>query len=187
MSGSVSARTTKNTAERVTAGGQLQLPGPAGSVPVKSTVSASPSIVTATRIQRSSLGHAVALQRLGGLVAPVGHRGDGRRACGARRSRGAPPNASWTSAVAVALGHLGQPALGQAVGRELRAQVALALARRAGVGQHQVAGRPPPGSPPATSRTGGMTRPSCSSSREPAGMLPGAMPPTSAWWARVTA
>ena len=36
-------------------------------------------------------------------------------------------------------------------------------------------------------RDGGMTRPSWSSSREPAGMLPGAMPPTSAWWARVTA
>ena len=41
-------------AERVTAGGQLQLPGPAGSVPVKSTRIRSPAIVTATRIQRSS-------------------------------------------------------------------------------------------------------------------------------------
>src|SRR5262245_55382524 len=54
MSGSVTQRTTKYTAERVTAGGQLQLPGPAGSVPAKSTRMASPATVTATRIQRSS-------------------------------------------------------------------------------------------------------------------------------------
>jgi hypothetical protein len=36
-------------------------------------------------------------------------------------------------------------------------------------------------------RTGGITNPSCTSSREPAGIEPGAMPPMSAWWARVTA
>ena len=45
------------------------------------------------------------------------------------------------------------------------------------------------GSIPAASasRTGGITRPSCSSSRAPAGIEPAVMPPTSAWWARVTA
>src|SRR5687767_12243102 len=54
MSGSVTQRTTKKTADRVTAGGQLQFPGPVGSVPVKSTVISSPAIVTATRIHSGS-------------------------------------------------------------------------------------------------------------------------------------
>ncbi len=54
MSGSVMARTTKYTADRVTAGGQLQLPGPVASVPVKSTRMRSPAMVTATRIHRSA-------------------------------------------------------------------------------------------------------------------------------------
>ncbi len=39
----------------------------------------------------------------------------------------------------------------------------------------------------ASSRVGGMTTPSSSSVRESAGIEPGSRPPTSAWWARVTA
>ena len=37
------------------------------------------------------------------------------------------------------------------------------------------------------SRVGAITTPSSSSVRDAAGMLPGSTPPTSAWWARVTA
>ena len=40
------------------------------------------------------------------------------------------------------------------------------------------------GLPASISRTGGITSPSCSSSRA-TGIEPGAMPPMSAWWARV--
>ena len=39
----------------------------------------------------------------------------------------------------------------------------------------------------SSSRVGGMTTPSSASVWEKAGMLPGSIPPTSAWWARVTA
>ena len=39
----------------------------------------------------------------------------------------------------------------------------------------------------ASSRVGGITTPSAASVCEIAGMLPGSEPPTSAWWARVTA
>ena len=38
-----------------------------------------------------------------------------------------------------------------------------------------------------SSRVGAMTTPSSSSVWDSAGMLPGSAPPTSAWWARVTA
>ena len=54
MSGSIATRTAKYTADRVTAMGQLRFPGPVGSLPVKSTVIASPLMVTATRITMSS-------------------------------------------------------------------------------------------------------------------------------------
>ncbi len=41
--------------------------------------------------------------------------------------------------------------------------------------------------PADTRRLGGITTPSSSSVRESAGMLPGSLPPTSAWWARLAA
>src|SRR3974390_350716 len=50
MSGAGTLRITKYPADRVTASGQLQLPGPAVSVPVKSTLTRSPDTVTATRM-----------------------------------------------------------------------------------------------------------------------------------------
>jgi hypothetical protein len=53
MSGSVSTRTTKKHAERVTASGQLRFPRCCGAVPAKSISTASPAIVTAARIARS--------------------------------------------------------------------------------------------------------------------------------------
>ena len=56
MSGSVTLRITKYTADRVTANGQLQLPGATGSVPAKSTRTRSPVTLTATRI---AIGSAV--------------------------------------------------------------------------------------------------------------------------------
>ena len=47
-------RRAKKHADRVTESGQLTLPGTASAVPVKSTVSSSPLIRTATRIGMSS-------------------------------------------------------------------------------------------------------------------------------------
>ncbi len=49
-----STRNAKQQADRVTARGQFTLPGTAGEVPAKSTVSPSPSIVAVTRIGMSS-------------------------------------------------------------------------------------------------------------------------------------
>jgi hypothetical protein len=93
MSGSVRHRTTNSTAERVTESGQLQLPGPAGSVPAKSTRIASPSIVTATRMPRSSSRTPSPSRE-----ADPSWRPSGRLASAARVRRSAYPiNASSTS------------------------------------------------------------------------------------------
>src|SRR5207253_7868353 len=52
-SGSVTQRTTKKHAERVTASGQLRLPSYCGDVPAKSISTLSPETVTAARIRSS--------------------------------------------------------------------------------------------------------------------------------------
>ena len=130
-SGSVRQRTTKYAAERVTASGQLRLPGCCGAVPAKSIATFSPAIVTAARTTSSPSG---ASSDVGSLVAPVRELGD-RRADSPlrvgvelvhrRRDLLAPPP----------LAELRQAPLGEPVRGELRAQVAPPLLRVPHVGE----------------------------------------------------
>ena len=78
------------------------------------------------------------------------------------------------------LAELGQAPLRERVGGELGAEVPATF-----LGVAILATRSASSS--SSRRVGGMTIPSSASVREPAGMLPGSAPPTSAWCARVTA
>ena len=89
MSGSVSRRTTKKHADRVTASGQLRFPGYCGAVPAKSIS----TLVTRDRHRDPDLEIAVdRLDHVGRLVATVGQSLRRQHARGARSTRAARPS-----------------------------------------------------------------------------------------------
>ena len=162
----------------MTASGQLRLPSCCGAVPAKSISISSPR------------------DRDGGA--------DRELALGPARARPRPRSGRRGSA-AIAGAHDAAPsrrrarpsrrrrARGRGARRARRCAARPAGARRAGRGGRRGArpdcasARRARSSTSSSSRVGGMTTPSSASVRESAGMLPGSLPPTSAWWARVTA
>ena len=118
-------------AERVTAIGQFQIPGVlvVGAREVTSAME-SPGVVTAARMTSSPPGHRTSRPR-----------SDRRGAWRSPRARVAPSTLTQLvhgsrDALAALLAEFCEPALGQAVGRQLRPEVTLPLVRIAHVGEN---------------------------------------------------
>ena len=175
MSASVSTRTANRHALRVTATGQLRLPGSCAGA--AGEVEDQPVAVDGRG--DAQLQVAVdALQDVGRRVASRRAGRRGTRACGARRSRGPTANASRSPSAPRRSRQLARRAARRA-GWPRAARAGRRGARRAG------ASAPTSSSIASSSRTrGAMTTPSSSSVRESNGIDPGTRPPTSAWCAR---
>ena len=166
--------------------GQLRLPGPAGSVPVKSMVSASPAISARTLMTMSS-----SVTPSPSMASWACHSPSGSAAMAARVRRSEyASRASMAASIAAAPPRRPASSTTRSSASRWAASCAARSPRRSS-GVRELArmssinwASTPSG---VARRMGGMTSPSCTSSRAPAGMDPALMPPTSAWWARVTA
>ena len=160
----------------MTESGQLRFPGCCGAVPEKSKTISSPAMVTAAWIGEVALWR---LEHVLPLETPVGQTRD-RRTDNAFRVVEELVHRRDDAVASASFAQLGQAPLRERVGGELGAKVAatfLGVAHpRDEVGEQFL-----------VEPRRWDDDPSSASVREPAGMLPGSTPPTSAWCARVTA
>ena len=179
--GSTAERRANATDDTVTAAGAFTLPGCWGSEPDRSTVTPSPSMVSTTRMAtgRCCAGSGPNESRR----SSKDHRPSGRAARAARMRRS--PQASTSSTRRAAAAGPPRPATTSA-SRAAPRTLAPTWASRSparSVGVRLLASSTARTS--GVRRTGGSRRPSSNTSTAPAGIEPGADPPTSAWWARL--
>ena len=177
--GSMTARIANATALTVTASTALTLPGRCASVPVKSNVTSSPS----TRDRRRTMRVGVCCSRPG--TGRVEHVGERPLPVGQRGERGAHPPLAVVEDLVEALGRPRARARARPTGRR-RARWRRAARRGRPAARRACATRRRRGrATSSSSGVGGRRRPSSSMSSASGGIDPGAVPPTSAWCARL--